>query len=208
MCEAPLRLCVLRDRSQTCPFLLFMSLPPLGEGAPVCTLGRMRGQFPAPSLVGAHTVRPPFFAHNPPQGRHTRAARRSNAYSPTGDPRGSPPQLKAPFWKPVGEGLKVNCPEGAREATLGCAPPASSLSPSRRFSKYSVICRRGGTPGRPPSNRRTPPKFPIYVSKRPTKGQISPYLSSPKAFPPQGADSPCQGADSPCQGEMAGGQKG
>ena len=24
----------------------------------------------------------------------------------------------------VGEGLKVNCPEGAREATLGCAPPA------------------------------------------------------------------------------------
>ena len=24
---------------------------------------------------------------------------------------------------PVGEGLKVNCPEGAREATLGSAPP-------------------------------------------------------------------------------------
>ena len=31
----------------------------------------MRGQVPAPSLVGAHTVRPPFFAHNPPQGRRT-----------------------------------------------------------------------------------------------------------------------------------------
>ena len=41
-------------------------------------------------------------------------------------------------------------------------------------------------PGRPPPNRRTPPQFPIYVSKRPTKGTIPPYLNGPKAFPPQG----------------------
>ena len=29
----------------------------------------------------------------------------------------------------VGEGLKVNCPAGAREATLGCAPPAIPRNP-------------------------------------------------------------------------------
>ena len=46
--------------------------------------------------------------------------------------------------------------------------------------------RRGGTLGRPPSNRRTSPQFPIYVSKRPTKAQIPPYLNGPKAFPPVG----------------------
>ena len=34
LCETAFRLCVLRDRSQTCPFLFFLSLPPLGEGAP------------------------------------------------------------------------------------------------------------------------------------------------------------------------------
>ena len=41
----------------------------IGTGAPVRTLGRMRGQVPAPSPVGAHIVRPPFFAQIPPQGR-------------------------------------------------------------------------------------------------------------------------------------------
>ena len=33
----------------------------IGTGAPVRTLGRMRGQVPAPSPVGAHIVRPLFF---------------------------------------------------------------------------------------------------------------------------------------------------
>ena len=80
--------------------------------------------------------------------------------------QGSSTQLKDCFWKTVGRGLAP--------AALGCS-------------------RRGGLQTRPPSNRRTPPQFPIYVSKRPTKGRISPYLSRPKAFPPQGADSPCQG---------------
>ncbi len=33
LCETAFRLCVLRDRSQTCPFLFFLSLPP-GEKVP------------------------------------------------------------------------------------------------------------------------------------------------------------------------------
>ena len=38
---------------------------PLGEGAPVRTLGRMRGQVPAPSLVGAaHRAARPQQAHS------------------------------------------------------------------------------------------------------------------------------------------------
>ena len=41
-------------------------------------------------------------------------------------------------------------------------------------------------PDRSPPNRRTPPQFPIYVSKRPTMRQISPYLKDFKAFPPHG----------------------
>ena len=39
-----------------------------------------------------------------------------------GSPRDSSPQIKGWSRRTVGEGLKVNCPEGAREATLGCAP--------------------------------------------------------------------------------------
>ena len=45
-------------------------------------------------------------------------------------------------------------------------------------------------PGRPPPNRRTPPQFPIYVSKRPTKRRIPPYLNGPKAFPLVGGRCP------------------
>ena len=37
------------------------------------------------------------------------------------EPQGAP--LHKSHTDAVGEGLKVNCPEGAREATLGCAPP-------------------------------------------------------------------------------------
>ena len=111
---------------------------PWGEGAPVHTLGRMRGQVPAPLHVGAHIVRPPFFAHNPCRG---------------GCPH--PPVARRPLCRARRPGLP-------------------------RFR------RRGGTLGRPPSNRRTPPQFPIYVSKRPTKDQIPPHLNGPKAFPPQG----------------------
>ena len=34
LCETAFRLYVLRDRSQTCPFLFFLSLPPLGADSP------------------------------------------------------------------------------------------------------------------------------------------------------------------------------
>ena len=34
LCETAFRLCVLRDRSQTCPFLFFLSLPPWGKVPP------------------------------------------------------------------------------------------------------------------------------------------------------------------------------
>ena len=115
---------------------------PQGEGAPVHTLGRMRGQVPAPLHVGAHIVRPPFFAHNPRRG---------------GCPH--PPVARRPLCRARRPGLP-------------------------RFR------RRGGTLGRPPSNRRTPPQFPIYVSKRPTKDQIPPYLNGPKAFPLSGGPTP------------------
>ena len=59
----------------------------------------------------------------------------------TGGPRASPTQSQKIFLRIVGEGLKVNCPEGAREATPGCAPP-----PNREGS-----CR--GRPLRSPGTR-------------------------------------------------------
>ena len=120
------------------PHPSIINLPPGGK-VPQCThWGRMRGQVPAPLHVGAHIVRPPFFAHNPRRG---------------GCPH--PPVARRPLCRARRPGLP-------------------------RFR------RRGGTLGRPPSNRRTSPQFPIYVSKRPTKDQIPPYLNGPQAFPPQG----------------------
>ena len=49
MCETAFRLCVLRDRSKTCPFLFFLSLPPGGR------LPLSRGRFP---LSGGNGRRP------------------------------------------------------------------------------------------------------------------------------------------------------
>ena len=78
--------------------------------------------------------------------------------------------------------------EGATVRTLGRmrgqvpATPFVGRDDSARRPGLPRFCRRGGTLGRPPPNRRTPPQFPIYVSKRPTIGQISPYLSRPNAF--------------------------
>ena len=134
-CETVFRLCVLRDRSQTCPFLFFLSLPPWGKVPPK---GADEGAGSRPlSCRGAHCA-PAVFNPNSAAGAGPR---------PT------------PF---VGRG-RPGLPR---------------------------LRRRGGTLGRPPPNRRTPPKLPIYVSKRPTKGSIPPYLSSPKAFPPQGGRCP------------------
>ena len=127
---------------------------PLGEGAPVRTLGRMRGQVPAPSPVGAHIVRPRFLS---------KLRRRS------GSPH--PPAKK--------ERMRDKIPKMSMDCTnigRGLAPAAPFVGrglPTRRPG-LPRLRRRGGTLGRPPSNKRTPPKFPIYVSKRPTKGTISP----------------------------------
>ena len=55
----------------------------------------------------------------------------------TGGPRASPTQSQKIFLRIVGEGLKVNCPEGAREATPGCAPP-----PNREGSCRGDPCGR------------------------------------------------------------------
>ncbi len=126
----------------------------------------MRGQVPAPSPVGAHIVRPRFLS---------KLRRRS------GSPH--PPAKKERMRDKIPK-MSMDCTDIGR----GLAPAAPFVGrglPTRRPG-LPRLRRRGGTLGRPPSNKRTPPKFPIYVSKRPTKGSIPPYLSSPKAFPPQG----------------------
>ena len=76
MCETAFRLCVLRDRFQTCPFLFFLSLPPWGKVPP-------KGADEGPgsrtlSCRGAHCA-PAFFAQTPPQGRVSSPARQKRA---------------------------------------------------------------------------------------------------------------------------------
>ena len=64
MCETAFRLCVLRDRFQTCPFLFFLSLPPGGkvppEGADEGTGSRLLscrgGTSGPPVLQQAHST--------------------------------------------------------------------------------------------------------------------------------------------------------
>ena len=57
---------------------------------------------------------------------------------------------------------------------------------ARHPGAYIVSTVRAALAAARPPNRRTPPQFPIYVFKRPTKDQIPPYLSRPKAFPFRG----------------------
>ena len=73
---------------------------------------------------------------------------------PAGGPRASPTPSRKSFLKAVGEGLKVNCPAGAREATLGCAPPAG------RSGTFGYLRRGGYQPpaSLPPSRGKVPPK--------------------------------------------------
>ena len=83
-------------------------------------------------------------------------------------------------------GDRDRCPRRGRMRGQVPATPFVGRDDSARRPGLPRFRRRGGTLGRPPPNRRTPPQFPIYVSKRPTKGQISPYLSRSRAFPSQG----------------------
>ena len=80
-------------------------------------------------------------------------------------------------------GDRERCPRRGRMRGQVPATPFVGRDDSARRPGLPRFCRRGGTLGRPPPNRRTPPQFPIYVSKRPTKRRIPPYLSRPKAFP-------------------------
>ena len=120
----------------------------------------MRGQFPAPSPVGAHIVRPRFLPKLRRRG---------------GSPH--PPAKKERMRDKIPK-MSMDCTDIGR----GLAPAAPFVGrglPTRRPG-LPRLRRRGGTLGRPPSNRRTPPQFPIYVSKRPTKRRIPPYLNGPR----------------------------
>ena len=81
-------------------------------------------------------------------------------------------------------------PTATRSAGLAVGvPPCGRLFPSlRQYRFHHFFSNEGPLSGCPSffhaegAEERTPPKFPIYVSKRPTKGQISPYLNRPLLF--------------------------
>ena len=105
--------------------------------------------------------------------------------------------------------------EGAGSRPLACrgahcAPAVFSHNP-RRGRVSSPACRlsvgAAHWAARPP-NRRTPPQFPVYVSKRPTKGQIPPYLSSPKPSPHRGPTPLVKGPIPPVRGKWPKAKRG
>ena len=59
---------------------------------------------------------------------------------PAGGPRASPTQFWESFLRTVGEGLKVNCPAGAREATLGCASPGGRFRTGPYGVHWTGLC--------------------------------------------------------------------
>ena len=99
------------------------------------------------------------------------------------EPQGAP--LHKSHTDAVGEGLKVNCPEGAREATLGCAPPAVfSLPvgpvwdrPLRRSLEKNAVVSVGA--GHRPARRCLEPN----LSPASHKGALSTDRRNTQRFP-------------------------